>query len=107
MNLPEFEYKTPTSKKEAVDLQSELGEDAILSAGGTDLIPNLKNGTIKAKTLISLSRLSAEKEHLTEDGSLKLDALTTLSEIAESSLIKATAPTLADEIGRASCRERV
>ncbi|MBT4089199.1 MAG: hypothetical protein HN580_29995 [Deltaproteobacteria bacterium] len=96
MNLPEFEYKTPTSKKEAVDLQSELGEDAILSAGGTDLIPNLKNGTIKAKTLISLSRLSAEKEHLTEDGSLKLDALTTLSEIAESSLIKATAPTLAD-----------
>ncbi len=95
MNLPEFDYETPTSKRDAVDLLFKLGEDATLSAGGTDLIPNMKNGTIQPKILISLSALSAEKERLTEDGSLRLDALSTLSEIAESPLIKAKAPTLA------------
>lgn len=95
MNLPEFDYKTPASKKEAVDLLFKLGEDATISAGGTDLIPNMKNGTIKPNTLISLNSLSAEKERLTEDGSLRLDALSTLAEIAESPLIKAKAPTLA------------
>ncbi len=95
MNLPEFDYITPASKKEVADLLLKLKEDATISAGGTDLIPNLKNGTISVKTLISLNGLSAEKEHLTEDGSLRLDALSTLSEIAESSLIKAKVPTLA------------
>ncbi|NQU65547.1 MAG: FAD binding domain-containing protein [SAR324 cluster bacterium] len=95
MNLPEFDYQTSTSRKNAVELLSELGVEAVLSAGGTDLIPNLKNGSITAKTLISLSGLSAEKEHLTGDGSLRLDALATLSEIAESPLINTKAPTLA------------
>lgn len=95
MNLPEFDYQTPASRKEAVELLTELGDTAALSAGGTDLIPNMKNGTLNPQTLISLNSLTAEKACLTEDGSLRLDALMTLSEIAESPLIKAKAPTLA------------
>ena len=109
MNLPEFDYKTPASKKEVVDLLVKLKEDATISAGGTDLIPNLKNGTIKTKTLVSLNSLSAEKEYITEDGSLKLDALLTLSEIAEAVLIKEKAPTLAEaafQVGGQQIRNR-
>lgn len=95
VNLPDFDYHTPTSQKDALDLLLELGADAALTAGGTDLIPNMKNGTIRPKALISLKNLPAEKERLTQDGSLRLDALSTLAEIAESPLIKAQAPSLA------------
>lgn len=96
LTLPDFDYQTPASKKDAIDLLVSAGGDATISAGGTDLIPNMKNGTIKPKALISLNRLSPEKENVTADGSLRLDALSTLSDIAESSLIKEKAPTLAD-----------
>jgi 4-hydroxybenzoyl-CoA reductase subunit beta len=109
INLPEFDYETPKSQKDAVDLLLKLGEDAALSAGGTDLIPNMKNGTIRPKTLISLKNLSAEKERLTKDGSLRLDALSTLAEIAESPLIKAKAPSLAEaafQVGGQQIRNR-
>jgi len=95
LNLPEFDYQTPASKKDAVGLLFSSGGDAIISAGGTDLIPNMKNGIIKPKALISLNRLSPEKESVTADGALRLDALSTLSDIAESPLIKIKAPTLA------------
>ncbi len=95
MKLSQFDYKTPTSKKEVVDLLTNLGQDSAILAGGTDLIPHMKNGTLMPKTLVSLNHLSAEKEHLTKDGSLKLDALSTLSQIAESPLIKEKAPSLA------------
>ena len=96
LNLPEFDYQTPASKKDAVGLLFSSGGDAIISAGGTDLIPNMKNGTIKPKALISLNRLSPEKESVTADGSLRLDALSTLSDIAESPFIKMKVPTLAN-----------
>jgi CO/xanthine dehydrogenase FAD-binding subunit len=95
MKLSQFDYKTPTSKKEVVDLLINLGQDSAILAGGTDLIPNMKNGTLIPKTLVSLNHLSAQKEQLTTDGSLKLDALSTLSQIAESPLIKEKAPSLA------------
>jgi 4-hydroxybenzoyl-CoA reductase subunit beta len=95
MKLSQFDYKTPTSKKEVVDLLTNLGQESAILAGGTDLIPHMKNGTLMPKTLVSLNHLSVEKEHLTKDGSLKLDALSTLSQIAESPLIKEKAPSLA------------
>ncbi|MCP4297081.1 MAG: hypothetical protein GY786_15870 [Proteobacteria bacterium] len=100
MILPEFDYKTPTTKKEAVDLLCELGTGARLAAGGTDLIPNMKNGTLHPKTLISLGNLKAEKEQITANGSLKIDALSTLAEISDSSLIKQKAPSLAEAAHR-------
>ncbi len=95
MKLSQFDYKTPTSRKEVVDLLKTSGQDPAILAGGTDLIPHMKNGTLMPKTLVSLNHLSAQKEHLTDDGSLKLDALSKLSRIAESPLIKDKAPSLA------------
>lgn len=95
MRLSIFDYKIPTSKKEVVDLLKSSGQESAILAGGTDLIPNMKNGTLMPKKLVSLNCLSAEKEYLTEDGSLKLDALMTLSQIVESPLINEKAPSLA------------
>ena len=109
LTLPDFDYQTPTSKKDAIDMLASSGGDAILFAGGTDLIPNMKNGTIQPRALISLNHLSPEKESVTADGSLRLDALSTLSAIAESPLIKEKVPTLADaafHVGSQQIRNR-
>ena len=78
-----------------VDLLKASGQDTAILAGGTDLIPHMKNGILSPKTMVSLKDLTAKKEHVTEDGSLKIDALSTLSRIAESPLIKEMAPSLA------------
>jgi hypothetical protein len=61
MKLSQFDYKTPTSKKEVVDLLINLGQDSAILAGGTDLIPHMKNGTLMPKTLVSLNHLSASQ----------------------------------------------
>lgn len=109
MKLPEFDHKLPSSKIEAVDLLKNIGEDTAVSAGGTDLIPNMKNGTLIPKTVISLNRITAEKEQITADGTLKIDALSTLSEITQSAMIKEKAPTLsqaAASVGGQQIRNR-
>lgn len=109
MKLPDFDHKLPASKQEAVDLLKNTGENAAFSAGGTDLIPNMKNGTLNPETVISLTRIPAQKDHLTADGTLRIDALSTLAEIAQSPLIKEKAPTLsqaASHVGGQQIRNR-
>lgn len=109
MKLPEFDHKLPSSKEEAVDLLRTIGKDAAVSAGGTDLIPNMKNNNQMPETVISLNRIPAEKEQLTRDGTLRIDALSTLSEIAQSPLIKEKVPTLsqaAASVGGQQIRNR-
>lgn len=95
MNLPDFDYLNPITRQEVVDLLSELGADANIFAGGTDLIPNMKNGTIKPKTLISLKNLSPSPARVRDDGTLQIDGLMTLTDINESVLIRDLTPSLA------------
>ena len=43
LRLPAFELLEPTTAAEAAALLSEHGEDAMVVAGGTDLLPNMKH----------------------------------------------------------------
>jgi 4-hydroxybenzoyl-CoA reductase subunit beta len=57
MRLPEFEFRAPRSIREAVDLLAGAKPgDAMLVAGGTDLLPNMKRRQQTPRTLISLRR---------------------------------------------------
>jgi 4-hydroxybenzoyl-CoA reductase subunit beta len=55
MRLPWFEYRAPKSVAEAARILSGEGPNAMLIAGGTDLLPNMKRRQMAPKTLISLS----------------------------------------------------
>ena len=57
LRLPPFEYYTPQKITEAVSLKARFGEDAMYSAGGTDLYPNMKRKQCTPKTLIGLQEL--------------------------------------------------
>jgi len=55
MRLPWFEYRAPNSVAEAARILDGEGADAMLIAGGTDLLPNMKRRQMAPKVLVSLS----------------------------------------------------
>jgi 4-hydroxybenzoyl-CoA reductase subunit beta len=55
MRLPWFEYRAPKSVAEAARILAGEGANAMLIAGGTDLLPNMKRRQMAPKVLVSLS----------------------------------------------------
>ena len=94
MVMPNVTYVRPKSLKEAFDQLS--AEGARVHAGGTDLLGCLRDDVFKAGKLVSLGQLK-ELRGITpmSDGGLRIGALTTLTEIANSKMIRETYPCLA------------
>jgi len=94
MGMPNLTYVKPKSLREAIDQLSSPG--ARVNAGGTDLLGCLRDDVFKADKLVSLSQLK-ELRGITpmSDGALRIGALTTLTDIANSKTIKETYPGLA------------
>ena len=59
MRLPWFEYRAPESVAEAARILAAEGPDAMLIAGGTDLLPNMKRRQMAPKVLVSLRKVDA------------------------------------------------
>src|ERR1700704_5761811 len=78
MRLPWFEHRTPKTLGEAARILAAEGPDAMLIAGGTDLLPNMKRRQMAPKILVSLKRV----EGLKGNGAT-LGAGTTLTEIVK------------------------
>ena len=98
--LPTLELTRPSTIEEAVAaLASAPGETRLLG-GGTDLIPNLKQGLLAPRRLVSLRRIRALGTMIEEaDGSLVIGAGTTLATIAAEPRILARYPALAEAAG--------
>ena len=88
MRLPWFEYRAPRSIAEAARILAGEGPEAMLIAGGTDLLPNMKRRQMAPRTLVSLRHIPEMKLN-----GRAIGAGTTLTEIVK----KAELP----QIGRA------
>jgi CO/xanthine dehydrogenase FAD-binding subunit len=88
MLLPKFEYHEPSTLKEACEILAELGIKARPLAGGTDLLVNMKKKIIAPQHVVSLGRLDALREIDSSNGAMKIGALMTAAEIAESKTVK-------------------
>jgi 4-hydroxybenzoyl-CoA reductase subunit beta len=104
--LPIFRYHRPVSLDEALGLLATLGPDAKLIAGGTDLLPNMKQGLVEPDHLVSLSRVEelrgirVERPASGSEGErLVIGAGTHLHEVAESVVARRLAPALAEACG--------
>jgi CO/xanthine dehydrogenase FAD-binding subunit len=87
--LPTFEYHTPASVAEALDLITRFGNKARFIAGGTDLLIAMKNREATPEHLISLSAVSEMKGISSAgNGDLQIGALTTLAEIERSEAVR-------------------
>jgi len=75
-----FEMLLPGSVKECVQALAEHGSAAKLVAGGTDLLPQLKNHLLKPGVVVDLSGVATLKR-LTADKGLRIGAAVTAREL--------------------------
>jgi 4-hydroxybenzoyl-CoA reductase subunit beta len=78
MRLPWFEHHAPGTVAEAARILAGEGPNAMLIAGGTDLLPNMKRRQMAPKVLVSLRKI----ESLKGNGA-SLGAGLTLTEIGD------------------------
>ena len=105
LRLPSFTLETPTSVARAIELLCEHrpheGGDggAMIIAGGTDLVPNMKHELFTPSVVVALGQV-AELHGVREDeGELVLGAMTPLDEIVADERVRARAPQLAQAAG--------
>ena len=102
METRELHYHTPETLEEAIALLGRHGPGAMPLAGGTDLVPALKQGVLRARHLVSLGRIRGFREiSMTPSGGLAIGAFATLRAVAESPLVRAACPALAEAAAQA------
>jgi xanthine dehydrogenase YagS FAD-binding subunit len=84
--LSPFSYVRAESLDQAV--KHLLSDRAVIHAGGTDLLPCLRDHVLDAGKVVSLSGLTNLRGMKQSDGGLRIGALTTISEVAQDSLVK-------------------
>ncbi len=100
LRLPAFEYHRPETVEEAARLLDEFGASAMLIAGGTDVIPNMKHRLHEPEHLVSIRGIGALREIGVQDNELVLGAGATLADVAEHPLVASHLPALAEAAGR-------
>jgi len=108
MFAPSFDYYRATSVAEAGDLLRK-NPGAKLLAGGHSLIPLLKLRLASPAALIDIGRIAELKGIAVKDGMVRIGALTTHAEIADSATIRDNCPALAEAartIGDPAVRNR-
>lgn len=80
-----FEYLEPQSIDEVLFLLTRYGNQAKVLAGGTDLVPRMRQGALSPEYVIDLGNLTNLKYiHSDPKAGIQIGALTTISEIEKS-----------------------
>ena len=94
--MKSFEYFRPRELAEVFALREEYGRDALLLAGGTDLIVKLRAG-LGPKIVIDLKRVSGLPEGIKEsDGCLRIGARCVMTDIINDPRVQRHFPALID-----------
>lgn len=95
LHLTPFEYFEPASLKEASELLAQYGPEAQVMAGGIDLIPRMRQGSINCRYLINIQNLPELKYfRFDQDKGLEFGAMTTLHELENAESLKMHYPEL-------------
>ena len=99
MTMPACRVVRPKTVEEAVRILAENGAEAMVIAGGTDVVPNLQMKLFSPRVLVDIKPVHGLRGiTIVAAGALRIGALTTLTEIAESPLVLAGYPVLASAI---------
>jgi CO/xanthine dehydrogenase FAD-binding subunit len=94
MKLPPFDYRTPQSVQETIELLAEHGDDAKILAGGQSLLPMLALRLARPAVLIDINQVR-ELTGISVNGGLTIGALTRHRAVERSAIVAAAAPMLA------------
>jgi CO/xanthine dehydrogenase FAD-binding subunit len=88
-----FRYIFANTLEDLIDYSKE--DNLLFLAGGTDLVPNLKNEVRQATSIVDLSRITELRQIKQEaDGGLRLGSMLTLEQLMNSDLISGGYPEL-------------
>ena len=90
----DVDYIRPQNLGEALGFLKEYGPDTTILAGGTDVMIDMRSGTLQSKYLLDISRFSALHEIEIRETGLTIGAAVTISEINSSETIERHAPAL-------------
>lgn len=99
MLLPRFEIHEPSDIGEACEILDELGPEAKVLAGGTDLLVNMKKRVLSPPHLVYLGRVDELRSLDSEGAEVSIGACATASEIAEAAQVKKACPALSTGAG--------
>jgi CO/xanthine dehydrogenase FAD-binding subunit len=85
MLLPRFQYHEPSTLAEACRVMAELGGGVRPIAGGTDLVVNMRKGTVAPEHVLSLGRIKELCAMDLSGRTLRIGACCTVASLAESS----------------------
>jgi CO/xanthine dehydrogenase FAD-binding subunit len=91
-----FELALPRSIDEALRILSERGSEAKLLAGGTDLLPQLKNGLLKPACVVDLSGVERIRTLKADAGGLHVGAAVTARTLERDATTQKTYTSLAE-----------
>lgn len=96
LRLPPFRLEQPETLQAALELLAAAGPQAVVLAGGTDLLPNMKHELLQPPVVVALSRVPELCSiRQAADGEIVIGAMTPLAAVAASPLVRETLPALA------------
>lgn len=94
--LHDFEYVEPQSLEQAAQLLERVGRSSMLIAGGTDLMPSMRQGLFAPKIVVSLRAIDALRDITwDENRGLSIGALATLRSVQSNAQIARRFPVIA------------
>ena len=101
LRLPKFQYLRPQSVEEACFWLKEYEGEIKVVAGGTDLLPSMKQRLFTPHYVVDLKGMGGLND-ITEprEGEVRIGALTTLRAVEESEVVKRYFPGLSQAAGR-------
>jgi len=88
VHVPDIELHQAATLEEAATAMSRHAPGARLLAGGTDLLVDLKTGRLSTRHVVSLSRIDALRGVSETDGFLRIGALTTITQVSDSPIVR-------------------
>lgn len=89
MSMASFRVERPATVADAVRVLGEHGGEAMIVAGGTDVVPNLQMKLFAPRVVVDVKGLRELRGiEYSAEGGLQIGALTTLTEIHESPVVR-------------------
>lgn len=99
MSMPAASVACPKTVEEAVRILAGEGSGAMVIAGGTDVVPNLQMKLFSPCVLVDIKRIESLRGiRVNAEGELYIGALTTLTEVENSHLIRQKYSVLAQAV---------
>lgn len=96
MKPPAFDYHAPSTLDEALNVASQLGQDAKFIAGGQSLVPMMNFRLVHPSHLIDLNGIAALAYVRIEGGELRIGAMTRHRQVELSPIVREGWPLISD-----------